>query len=50
VLFLTVIDSTASEAAALDQGADDYITKPVDRALLLSRIRRALFRHQLQTM
>ena len=50
VLFLTVIDSTASEAAALDQGADDYITKPVDRALLISRIRRALFRHQLQTM
>jgi type IV pilus assembly protein PilB len=50
VLFLTVIDSTASEAAALDQGADDYLTKPVDRALLLSRIRRALFRSQLRSM
>ena len=47
VVFLTVVDSTASEAAALDQGADDYLTKPVDRTLLLSRIRRALFRSQL---
>jgi type IV pilus assembly protein PilB len=50
VLFLTVIDSTASETAALDQGADDYLTKPVDRALLLSHIRRALFRSQLASI
>jgi type IV pilus assembly protein PilB len=50
VIFLTVIDSAANEATALDQGADDYVTKPVDRTLLLSRIRRALFRSQLRVM
>jgi type IV pilus assembly protein PilB len=50
VLLLTVIDSHATEVQALDLGADDYVTKPVERARLLSRIRRALFRTQLQRM
>jgi DNA-binding response OmpR family regulator len=45
-----VFDSPESEAAALDQGADDYVAKPVDRTLLVSRIRRALFRAQLQSI
>jgi CheY-like chemotaxis protein len=50
VLLLTVVDSHATEVQALDLGADDYVTKPVERARLLSRIRRALFRTQLQRM
>jgi DNA-binding response OmpR family regulator len=47
VVFLTVIDSIDAEAQALDLGADDYITKPVERGRLLSRVRRALFRSHL---
>jgi CheY-like chemotaxis protein len=50
VVFLTVVDSPDREAEALDLGADDYISKPVQRARLLGRVRRALFRsHLLQT-
>ncbi|MBN2369474.1 MAG: Flp pilus assembly complex ATPase component TadA [Vicinamibacteria bacterium] len=47
VIFLTVIDSHAAEAQALDMGADDYVTKPVENGILLSRIRRSLFRSHL---
>jgi type IV pilus assembly protein PilB len=47
VVFLTVIGSVDTEAQALDLGADDYITKPVERGRLLSRVRRALFRAHL---
>jgi type IV pilus assembly protein PilB len=51
VVFLTVIGAVDSEARALDLGADDYITKPIERTRLLSRVRRALFRaHLLQTV
>ena len=50
VVFLTVIDALDSEAEALNLGADDYITKPIERSRLVSRIRRALFRaHLLRT-
>jgi type IV pilus assembly protein PilB len=50
VVFLTVVDALDSEAEALNLGADDYITKPIERPRLLSRIRRALFRaHLLRT-
>ncbi len=49
VLFLTVVDDLESEIKALDLGADDYIGKPVDRARLLGRVRRALIRAHLMT-
>jgi type IV pilus assembly protein PilB len=49
VLFLTVVGDLESEVKALDLGADDYIGKPVDRARLLSRVRRALIRAHLMT-
>jgi type IV pilus assembly protein PilB len=47
VVFLTVMDNLDAEAQALDLGADDYLTKPVQRARLLGRIRRSLFRAHL---
>ena len=47
VIFLTVVESLDAEAKALDLGADDYLGKPVQRARLLSRIRRALLRAHL---
>jgi type IV pilus assembly protein PilB len=47
VVFLTVVDALDAEAQALDLGADDYITKPVQRSRLIGRIRRSLFRAQL---
>jgi CheY-like chemotaxis protein len=47
VVFLTVIDSLDREVEALNLGADDYIAKPIERARLLGRIRRALFRAHL---
>jgi type IV pilus assembly protein PilB len=47
VLFLTGVDGLAVEVQALDLGADDYITKPVQQGRLLSRVRRGLFRAHL---
>jgi type IV pilus assembly protein PilB len=47
VVFLTVLEGLDSEARALDLGADDYVAKPAQRARLLSRVRRALYRGQL---
>jgi type IV pilus assembly protein PilB len=49
VIFLTVVESLDSEAHAFDLGADDYISKPVQRTRLLGRIQRALFRGHLLT-
>ncbi len=42
VLFLTVRDGDADKVAALDGGADDYLTKPFSVPELLARIRVAL--------
>lgn len=42
VLFLTVRDSEEDKVAALDSGADDYLTKPFGVPELLARIRVAL--------
>lgn len=42
VIFLTVRDSDEDKVAALDQGADDYLTKPFSFPELLARIRVAL--------
>lgn len=45
VVVLTARDATAEKVAALDLGADDYVTKPFDTDELLARLRAAL-RHR----
>jgi two-component system, OmpR family, KDP operon response regulator KdpE len=47
VVVLSSHGDEAAKVAALDQGADDYVTKPFGMEELLARIRAAL-RHQLQ--
>jgi two-component system KDP operon response regulator KdpE len=44
IIMLTVRDSEHDKVAALDAGADDYITKPFSTRELLARIRAALRR------
>jgi two-component system KDP operon response regulator KdpE len=44
VIMLTVRDSDNDKVAALDAGADDYVTKPYNVPELLARIRAALRR------
>jgi two-component system KDP operon response regulator KdpE len=44
IIMLTVHDSEQDKVAALDAGADDYITKPFSTPELLARIRAALRR------
>lgn len=44
IIVLTARDSDADKVRALDQGADDYLTKPFSVAELLARVRVA-FRH-----
>jgi two-component system KDP operon response regulator KdpE len=44
IIMLTVRDSEQDKVAALDAGADDYITKPFGTPELLARIRAALRR------
>jgi len=46
VVVISARDDTDQKVAALDLGADDYITKPFDSEEVLARIRTAL-RHQL---
>jgi len=41
VLILSVRDDPEEKVAALDAGADDYVTKPFDTSELLARIRAA---------
>jgi two-component system KDP operon response regulator KdpE len=48
IIILSVRDSEADKVAALDKGADDYLTKPFSIEELLARIRVAL-RHSAQT-
>jgi two-component system KDP operon response regulator KdpE len=48
VVVLSVRDSERDKVAALDHGADDYLTKPFGIEELLARIRVAL-RHSVQT-
>lgn len=42
VIILSVQDDEAGKVAALDAGADDYVTKPFNTAELLARLRVAL--------
>jgi len=44
VLVISAREATAEKVAALDLGADDYVTKPFDTAEVLARIRSALRR------
>jgi len=44
IIMLTVRDTEADKVAALDAGADDYVTKPFGSSELLARIRAALRR------
>ena len=47
ILVLTSRDDERSKVAALDEGADDYVTKPFSIPELLARMRTAL-RHRVQ--
>jgi type IV pilus assembly protein PilB len=44
VVFLSGVDEVDTEVQALDLGADDYVTKPIEGLRLLGRVRRSLFR------
>jgi len=46
IIMLTALDSEADKVAALDLGADDYLTKPFGVEELLARVRAALRRSQ----
>jgi DNA-binding response OmpR family regulator len=46
VLMLTGMDEEADVVSALDSGADDYVTKPVDARELVARLRAQLRLHE----
>jgi len=50
VIMLTARDETMDKVAGLDQGADDYITKPFAIEELLARIRTALRKYSPDTV
>jgi two-component system, OmpR family, KDP operon response regulator KdpE len=46
IIVLSARDGDPSKVAALDAGADDYVTKPFSMSELLARVRASLRRHQ----
>ncbi len=46
ILFLTALSQPADVIKGLDAGGDDYVTKPVDLAVFLARVRALLRRRQ----
>ena len=46
IIFLTAHGDVPLAVDAMKQGADDFLTKPVDEKILLGAVRRALLRHQ----
>ena len=42
ILFLTALGDLGTHKAALDSGADDFLTKPINRTELLIRVRSLL--------
>jgi two-component system KDP operon response regulator KdpE len=44
IIILSVVDDEAAKVAALDEGADDYVTKPFGMEEVLARVRVALRR------
>jgi len=44
IIMVTALDKTSDKVSGLDQGADDYMVKPVDVTELLARIRALLRR------
>ncbi|HEU5345955.1 MAG TPA: response regulator transcription factor [Ktedonobacterales bacterium] len=48
IIALTALDAEADKVAALDLGADDYLTKPFGVEELLARVRAAIRRSQWQ--
>lgn len=45
IIVISAREETAEKIAALDLGADDYVTKPFDSEEVLARLRSALRRH-----
>ena len=50
IIVLTALDAESDKVAALDLGADDYLTKPFGVEELLARVRAVLRRTQWETM
>lgn len=49
IIVLTALDAETDKVAALDQGADDYLTKPFGVEELLARVRASLRRSDWET-
>ncbi len=49
VLILTALNTTENEVKVLDMGADDFITKPIERDILMARLKR-IFRQSKRTV
>ena len=47
VIMLTVKDSETDKVIGFETGADDYVTKPFSKQILLARIRALLRRHDM---